>query len=246
MFSGLLALFNLLYFALHISGGTPNAFLKPFTPKEEQACIAKIRQGDEQAKNSLIEHNLRLVAHIVKKYYASTVEQDDLLSIGTIGLIKAASTFDYDKGTRFATYAARCIENEILMYFRRKKKNAQDVYISDPIDTDGEGKSLTLMDILADERSIYESIEAKFNCEQLYRLMNTCLDDREREILYLRYGLGGTRSYTQREVASRLGISRSYISRIEKKALEKLKSKFDSVEEKVQEKSPSVQRTPLK
>lgn len=132
------------------------------------------------------------------------------------------------------------------MYFRRKKKNAQDVYISDPIDTDGEGNSLTLMDILADERSIYESIEAKFNCEQLYRLMNTCLDDREREILYLRYGLGGTRSYTQREVASRLGISRSYISRIEKKALEKLKSKFDSVEEKVQEKSPSVQRTPLK
>ena len=115
------------------------------------------------------------------------------------------------------------IANEILMYFRRKKKNAQDVYISDPIDTDGEGNSLTLMDILADERSIYESIEAKFNCEQLYRLMNTCLDDREREILYLRYGLGGTRSYTQREVASRLGISRSYISRIEKKALEKLR-----------------------
>ena len=118
MFSGLLALFNLLYFALHISGGTPNAFLKPFTPKEEQACLAKIRQGDEQAKNSLIEHNLRLVAHIVKKYYASTVEQDDLLSIGTIGLIRAASTFDYDKGTRFATYAARCIENAILSQIR--------------------------------------------------------------------------------------------------------------------------------
>lgn len=174
----------------------------------------------------MIEHNLRLVAHIVKKYYSAQKDQDDLISIGTIGLIKAVSTFDYNKGTRFATYAARCIENEILMHFRNAKKSAQDIYISDPIDTDKEGNALTFMDIVADDDCIIDSIDLKLKSEKLYELIEKHLDTREKEIIYLRYGLRGNIPLTQREVAKKLKISRSYVSRIETKALLKLRKEF--------------------
>ncbi len=221
----ILAACNLLYFALHITTG--GSFPKPLSAREERECLEKIKTGDQQAKNKLIEHNLRLVAHIIKKYYSSMKDQDDLISIGTIGLIKAVSTFDYEKGTRFATYASRCIENEILMYFRSKRKTAQDVYISDPIDTDKDGNSLTLMDIMSEEDNIVDQIDLRIKSEELYRLIETNLEERERLIVKLRYGLGGSKVYTQREVAALLGISRSYVSRIEKKALERLKKGFD-------------------
>ncbi len=208
---------------MHISGGS---FPKPLSAKEESECLRKIAAGDVNAKNKLIEHNLRLVAHIVKKYYSAQKDQDDLISIGTIGLIKAVSTFDYSKGTRFATYAARCIENEILMYFRNAKKTAQDIYISDPIDTDKEGNALTFMDIVADDESIIDSIDLKLKSEKLYELIEKHLDKREKEIIYLRYGLRGGTPLTQREVAKHLKISRSYVSRIETKALLKLRTEF--------------------
>ncbi len=218
-----LALSNLLYFALHITGN--GSFPRPLSAKEERETLELIKQGDVSAKNKLIEHNLRLVAHIIKKYYASHTEPDDLISIGTIGLIKAATTFDYEKGTRFATYASRCIENEILMHFRAQKKASQDVYISDPIDTDSEGNALTLMDIVADEDTIVDDIDLKMKSEKLYNYI-TALDGREKRIIHMRYGLGGNTPLTQREVAYKLGISRSYVSRIEKKALSKLERSF--------------------
>lgn len=217
---------NLLYFALHIS---PNgSFPKPLSAKEERECLKLIKQGDIDARNKFIEHNLRLVAHIIKKYYNNQKDQEDLISIGTIGLIKAVSSFDVDKGTRFATYAARCIENEILMYFRNQKKTAQDVYINDSIDTDKDGNSLTLIDIVADDESIIDSIELKLKAEKLHLLIDKYLDEREKTIINLRYGLNGNIPLTQREVADILDISRSYVSRIEKKALSILNKKFDN------------------
>ncbi len=219
------AIENLLYFALHVTSG--GSFPKPLSAKEERECLELIKQGDPAARNRLIEHNLRLVAHIIKKYYSNQKEQDDLISIGTIGLIKAVSTFDCDKGTRFATYAARCIENEILMHFRNIKKTAQDIYISDPIDTDKEGNALTLMDIVAEDESIFEDIDLKLKSEKLHVLINKYLDERERTIVCLRYGLTGGAPLTQREVAAMLKISRSYVSRIEKKALQTLRRRFD-------------------
>lgn len=226
MYSALIvfALCNLLYLALHVTGS--GSFPKPLSAKAERECLQRIRLGDIAARNTLIEHNLRLVAHIIKKYYSNIKDQDDLISIGTIGLIKAVSTFDYDKGTRFATYASRCIENEILMHFRCKKKSASDVYINDPIDTDKDGNALTLMDIMADEDNVLDKIDLQLKSEQLHRYINTLLDSRERQILTLRYGLGATRPLTQREVAAKLGISRSYVSRIEKKSIVTLKDKF--------------------
>ena len=219
MYSALIlfALCNMLYFALHITSG--GSFPRPLSAKEERECLQKIRQGDLQARNHLVEHNLRLVAHIVKKYYATARDQEDLISIGTIGLIKAASTFDCDKPVRFATYASRCIENEILMCFRGRRKSAQDVYISDPIDTDKDGNSLTLMDIVAQEGDIVDELDLKLKSERLYELIDQLLDERERLILHMRYGLRGRIPMTQREVATKLGISRSYVSRIEKRAL---------------------------
>ena len=174
----------------------------------------------------MIEHNLRLVAHIVKKYYAANCDQDDLISIGTIGLIKAISTFNSGKGIRLATYAARCIENEILMYFRNQKKVAQDVYISDPIDTDKDGNALTLIDIIADDSDIVEEIELKVRVEKLRELLETRLNKREKQIINMRYGLNGEKELTQREIAKKLGISRSYVSRIETATLKKLKNLF--------------------
>lgn len=212
---------NLMFLALHIAKS--GCFPKPLSAKEEAECFRKMREGDGEAKTKLIEHNLRLVAHITKKYYAAGGDQDDLISIGTIGLIKAVTSFKSDKGSRFATYASRCIENEILMYFRNIKKSAQDVSISDTIDTDRDGNSLTYMDIMADEDTLFEDIDLKLRAKRLYEVLEKSLSQREREIVTLRYGLYGRKPLTQRETAQRLGISRSYVSRIEKKALEILK-----------------------
>ena len=228
-FQALSAFFShMLCFSLHIV--SPNSFPKPLSAKEETACFERMAQGDMEARNCLIEHNLRLVAHIIKKYYSSVREQDDLISIGTIGLIKAVSTYNYQKGTRFATYAAKCIENEILMHFRGQKKNAMNLYISDPIDTDKDGNALTLGDVVADESNIVEDVDLKLKSERLYRSLDKGLDPREKEILILRYGLYGRAPMTQREVAGKLDISRSYVSRIEKKATLKLRQEFDKPE----------------
>ncbi|MCI8407123.1 MAG: RNA polymerase sporulation sigma factor SigK [Oscillospiraceae bacterium] len=230
MFSALIsaALANLLWLALHIEGN--GSFPKPLTPAQERDCFARKEQGDPSARSQLIEHNLRLVAHIAKKYYSATNDQDDLISIGTIGLIKAVNTFSYEKGARFATYAARCIENEILMHFRNVKKTAGDVYISDPLESsDSEGGTLTLMDLFSGEDSLIDNLDLKMKAERLYRYIAENLDSREREIVELRYGLGGRRPLTQREIAKKLEISRSYVSRIEKKALGKLRERFDRV-----------------
>ena len=226
MFFSLLAQIaaSLYYFALHVTGA--GSFPPPLSAAKESELLEKSRNGGMEARNKLIEHNLRLVAHIVKKYYTAPAEQDDLISIGTIGLIKAVSTFNGDKGIRLATYAARCIENEILMHFRNMKKTQQDVYISDPIDTDKDGNALTLIDIIADNSDIAEEIDKKIKLEKLRVIINGCLDEREKKIIIMRYGIGGTPELTQRDISKRLNISRSYVSRIEKSALEKLRRCF--------------------
>ena len=215
---------NLYYFALNVSGA--GSFPPPLSSKKEKQLLEKSRAGDISARNKLIEHNLRLVAHIVKKYYTTANNQDDLISIGTIGLIKAVSTFKSDKNIRLATYASRCIENEILMFFRNQKKSAQDVYISDPIDTDKEGNALTLIDVIANNDDIVEELDTQMKIEKLRRVIKKVLDERELEIIELRYGINNSPELTQREIAKKLGISRSYVSRIEKSALEKLKKQF--------------------
>ena len=217
-----LILANLLYFALHIS--SQSSFPKPLDKEEEADLFMKYKEeGDMEARGKLIEHNLRLVAHICKKYYAAgQADQDDLVSIGTIGLIKAVSTFNHQKGIRFATYAAKCIENEILMQFRSQKKNAGLLYINDSIEQDGEGGSLTYLDVVADDTDIVETIDLGIRSEKMIHLINTVLTPRERIIIKLRFGLNNQRPQTQKEVAGLLGISRSYVSRIEKKALGKL------------------------
>lgn len=227
MFSELIAyaLNNLLYFALHIEGN--GSFPPPLSKAREEEYFSLLKQGDKNAKNKLIEHNLRLVAHIAKKYYSSTNDQDDLISIGTIGLIKAVNTFSYEKGARFATYASRCIENEILMHFRNVKKTAGDVYINEPIEGDGDGNTITLLDIFSDEESLIDNIDLKIKAEKLYRFVEESLSPREREIIIMRYGLNKTCPKTQREIAKKLNISRSYVSRIEKRALSVLKKRFD-------------------
>lgn len=224
-FSTLLNLISsIVYFALHVTGA--GSFPPPLSAKKEAELIERNANGDHEARDLLIKHNLRLVAHVVKKYYASGCEQDDLISIGTIGLIKAISTFKLNKNIRLATYAARCIENEILMYFRNLKKSAQDVYISEPIDTDKEGNALTLIDIIADETDVAEEIDTKLKLEKLKVLLSTSLTDRELQIINMRYGLGGYNEMTQKEIAKKLNISRSYVSRIEKATLEKLRKQF--------------------
>ncbi|MDD6478455.1 MAG: RNA polymerase sporulation sigma factor SigK [Oscillospiraceae bacterium] len=221
-------IFNLLssiyYFALHVT--TAGSFPPPLSAKKEEELLSKSMAGDIEARNTLVEHNLRLVAHIVKKYYTTNCEQEDLISIGTIGLIKAINTFCSDKNIRLATYASRCIENEILMHFRSLKKTAQDVYINEPIDTDKDGNALTLIDIISDETDIEEEVDKKIHLEKLSVLLSGTLSDREKEILEMRYGLNGKTELTQREIAKILGISRSYVSRIETAALAKLKRHF--------------------
>lgn len=204
-----------------------NNFPRPLTAKEEAECFRRIKAGDETARGELIEHNLRLVVHVVKKYWTGKDEQDDLISIGTLGLIKAVSTFDPDKGTRLATYAARCIENEVLMYFRSSKKLANEVHMYDPIDTDKEGNTLSIIDILACSDDIDDRVDLKMQTAKLYRLVASVLSDTERRIIVMRYGLFMNKQVTQREAAQALGISRSYVSRIEKRAIEKLRAAFD-------------------
>lgn len=215
-----LILSGLLWFALHIE--EKNAFPKPLKAQEEAELFLKCSEGDREARDKLILHNLRLVAHIVKKYYASNEEQEELISIGTVGLIKAVSTFDPQKGNRFAAYGSRCIENEILMHFRAVKKTAGDIHLGEPIDVDKDGNTLTLIDILPADGNLPEEVDLKMTSEVLRRKISELLDDRERRIIALRYGLAGTVPLTQREVAELLGISRSYVSRIEKRAIDKL------------------------
>lgn len=216
---------KLLYFALHTSNS--GSFPRPLSAAEERECIEKTAAGDEKAREKLIEHNLRLVAHIVKKYSQTYRDQDDLISIGTIGLIKAVGSFDHTKGARLATYAARCIENEILMHFRNQKKSAGDVLFSDPIDMDNEGNPLTLIDIISTGDTIAEDLDLKIKISQLRKYIGEIQDERERTIIELRYGMTGLEPLTQREVAAKLNISRSYISRIEKKVLLDLRKKFE-------------------
>lgn len=219
------ALSGLIFWVLHVTGA--GSFPRPLTAEEEKDCLERLQNGDQTARNELIEHNLRLVAHIIKKYYSNTNDQDDLISIGTIGLIKAVNTFDNSKGIRLSSYAARCIENEVLMFFRASKKSAQDVSMNEPIDTDKDGNALTLMDVMATEDNIVDNLDWKIKSEQLKRYILETLSPREQTIIELRYGLNGDLPLTQREVASKLKISRSYVSRIEKKALLALKKKFD-------------------
>lgn len=218
------ALSGLFFLVLHVTGS--GSFPRPLSAQEERDCLERMHRGDKSARNELVEHNLRLVAHIIKKYYSSSAEQDDLISIGTIGLIKAVNTFDSSKGIRLSSYAARCIENEVLMYFRSAKKNAQDVSINEPIDTDKDGNALTLMDIMAADDNILDNIDYKIKSEQLRTYIAEVLTPREQTIIRLRYGLDGNEPLTQREVAQRLGISRSYVSRIEKKSLAALHRRF--------------------
>ena len=220
----LLLFANTLLFSLRLSGG--GSFPKPLSAAEEAEYLDRFSKGDPEARNILIERNLRLVAHIVKKYYAQSSNQEDLITIGTIGLIKGISSFDAAKGARLATYAARCIENEILMYFRAQKRQQNEVSLSDSIDSDKEGNALQLMDVVGVDDTMLEDLHDRESAQLLHRLVKEKLTVREAEIMRLRYGLGGTVPLTQREVATLFGISRSYVSRIEKKALEKLKAEL--------------------
>lgn len=206
-------------------------FPKPLDAKEEEELFLRFRGGDKSARDLLIEHNLRLVAHIVKKYSQAETDNDDLISIGTIGLIKAVDSFDSLKGIRLGTYAARCIENELLMFFRAGKKTAREVYLYDPIGTDKEGNAIQLLDIIeAEEEDYTDCLERKDKLAVLPGYVLRCLDEREKEIIALRYGLTGNRELTQREIADRLSISRSYVSRIEKRALRKLRETYEKEE----------------
>ena len=195
--------------------------------EEERKYLERCAQGDLEARNILVEHNLRLVAHIVKKYYAQTGDQDDLISIGTIGLIKGISTFKADKNVRLATYASRCIENEILMHFRAQKKLQGEVSLSDTMENGGDGNSLSLMDVIAVDDNMLEDLDTRDACRRVRQCVGECLNPRERAIITLRYGLDDQPPRTQREVAARCGISRSYVSRIEKRALAKLEQAMD-------------------
>ena len=203
------------------------SFLKPLSPAEEAAYIEKCRNGDSDAKNKLIEHNLRLVAHIAKKYSLKGYDNDDMISIGTIGLIKAVTSYNPQKNVSLATYSARCIENEILMTLRQGKKYQNEVLLQDTVGSDKDGKELSLIDrIGCDEESVFDEVNLRLGIKQLYREMKEALTGREKKILELRYGLYGTEALTQKEISSMMGISRSYVSRIEKKAIKKLFKKM--------------------
>ncbi len=220
MFAAVWLVLSSLLYSLQLSTGS---FPRPLTAEEEEYYLRLSAQGDLEARNILIERNLRLVAHIMKKYYAQGADQEDLISIGTIGLIKGISTFDVDKGARLATYAARCVENEILMHFRAQRKTSQDVSLSDCIETGTDGAALSLMDVVSEEEDLFETICSRETTLQVRQAVEECLTDQERQVIILRYGLAGSKAYRQREVAQVLRISRSYVSRIEKRALEKLR-----------------------
>ena len=220
MIAGLWLMLSSVLYSLQLSTGS---FPRPLTAEEEKIYLERSAQGDLDARNILIERNLRLVAHIMKKYYAVVSDQEDLISIGTIGLIKGITTFDASKGARLATYAARCVENEILMHFRSQRKTSQDVSLSDYIETGTDGAALSLMDVVSDDEDLLETISRREAVQRVTRAVETCLTDQERQVIQLRYGLGGMPPKRQREVADITGISRSYVSRIEKRALEKLR-----------------------
>ncbi len=219
--SAILLLMNSLLLMLRISPG--DSFPRPLSKEKESEYLQRWQQGDLEARNLLVEHNLRLVAHIVKKYYAASDDAEDLISIGTIGLIKGINTYKPDKNVRLATYASRCIENEILMYFRSQKKSAGDLSLSEALDVDGEGNGLYVMDVLAQEDDLAERIGSRELCRSLRALIDHCLDAREAQIIRLRYGLSSGEPRTQWETAKACGISRSYVSRLEKRALGKLR-----------------------
>ncbi len=209
--------------ALFLRSQRTGSFPPPLDKKRERELFIKAKDGDMKARNTLIEHNLRLVAHIVKKYYTSYKDQDDLISVGTIGLIKAIDTYDIENGARFATYAGKCLQNEILMYFRAQRKNSLENSLNDPVDTDKEGNPLTYLDILCDDDDIIDEIDIRIKSTLVYKALREALNERERKIIAMRYGLDGSGHYqAQREVAAALGISRSYVSRIEKTALDKI------------------------
>ena len=223
LLSAWLMLSTLLY-SLQLSTGS---FPKPLTGEEERYYVELAHQGDLDARNILIERNLRLVAHIMKKYYTQTSDQEDLISIGTIGLIKGIETFNPEKGARLATYAARCVENEILMYFRAQRKSAQDVSLSDMIETGTDGAPLELMDVVSQDGDLLEQVSNRELTRQLRGKVDSCLSDQERQVFVLRYGLDGGPPKKQREVSAITGISRSYVSRIEKRALKKLRKELE-------------------
>ena len=222
----LVLMLHTLFFPLrldHASGSFPRAL----KPDEEQKYLERFAAGDQEARDALIVHNLRLVAHIVKKYYTQSCDQDDLISIGTIGLIKGISTFKPDRNVRLATYASRCIENEILMHFRSQRKLQGEVSLSDTLDAEGEAGSLSLMDVLRVDDNMLEELSARDAGTAVRKCVEDCLEEREKRVVCLRYGLCGAHPLTQREIAQQCGISRSYVSRIEKKALEKLKAALE-------------------
>ncbi len=224
MIASLWLMLSGILYPLQLSTGS---FPRPLTPEEEAYYLRLSAQGDLQARNVLIERNLRLVAHIMKKYYAQAADQEDLISIGTIGLIKGISTFDASKGARLATYAARCAENEILMHFRSQKRSSQDVSLSDHIEGSDDGAALSLMDVVSDDEDLLETISRKESVARVTQAVDKVLTDQERQVIRLRYGLGGQPPQRQREVAAVTGISRSYVSRIEKRALEKLRRELE-------------------
>lgn len=216
----------LCFFILHVCSG--NSFPKPLSEKQEREYLEQAANGNTEARNKLVEHNLRLVAHIIKKYYGTQSEQDDLVSIGTIGLIKAINTFDMNKNIRLSSYASRCIENEILMHFRYSKKSSQDISLNETIDTDKDGNPLTLLDIMSVDDNIIDELDLKFNRSKLAQFINEELDEREKQIIIMRYGLNGSKPMTQNSVAKKMNISRSYVSRIETKALKTLRKRFET------------------
>ena len=213
------------FFTLRVTSG--GSFPRPLKAEEEQECLERMAQGDMEARNKLIEHNLRLVSHIIKKYYTQNRDQDDLISIGTIGLIKGISTFKTDKNVRLATYLSRCIENEILMHFRAARKLQGEVSLSDSLENDSEGNALSLMDVISVDDTMLEDLDAKESGAKVRRCVATCLTEREADVIRLRYGLDGGEPLAQREVAAKFNISRSYVSRIEKKAVEKLRAALE-------------------
>jgi RNA polymerase sporulation-specific sigma factor len=220
-------IFSMIFQLFHIILGvsTPNKFPSPLTLEEEKKNFVLAKSGDEAARQKLILHNLRLVSHIVRKYYSSAPDSEDLVSIGTIGLVKAVDSYKLESGTRFATYAARCVQNEILMHFRAQKKRAGDVSLGETIDIDKDGNPLTYMDILSTNEDLGEEFDRKEQIKRVVRLIKNTLDERERQIIVMRYGIcEQKRAMTQKEVAQKLGISRSYVSRIEKSAVEKLRA----------------------
>ena len=220
--SAYLLLMNGLLLMLRIAPG--DSFPRPLSREEEESCLRRLAQGDGEARNTLVEHNLRLVAHILKKYYAQTDDMDDLLSIGTIGLIKGIDSFKPEKNIRLATYCSRCIENEVLMHFRSQRRRSGELSLSEELDAEGEGGGLALEDMLAQEDDLAERVGSEEIAAALRRCVETELEERERTVVRLRYGLGGEPPLTQRETAARCRISRSYVSRIEKRALGKLRA----------------------